>query len=339
MRYFLLLLLLAGAYFGWTFYQDEFPPRQAEITAMEQAPHPELDEARSRFEELTNQHQQQAARLQAAIQKKEEAVRQFWNARMEEANKAKPAPKRPAPTTGKPAAQNVETRIARLLERYDQRSAAVDALRMKLETTKRQLAAAQSRLEEQIRQVETRLDINRIQRAEADNTKSKEFKVNESRNDLLKLQASLPQELDRINRKGTSLVLEQTEAYEHANRQLILLQGKVDRQIAALRENADSPLVEDDDETAALSTDPQFQAMITPYDQAVLHEETLTTRAETTVETQAKILHGLQQVRDSAIASKQTQLQQDEQFFFIAAIAIGAVLLIASAFSFTRRQA
>ena len=53
-----------------------------------------------------------------------------------------------------------------------------------------------------------------------------------SRADLLKLQASLPQELDRITRKGEAMLSDQTAAYEKAKRELALVQNKVDRQIA-----------------------------------------------------------------------------------------------------------
>lgn len=88
----------------------------------------------------------------------------------------------------------------------------MEELKGKRDTTRQQLDNARNRLQEQIRQVETRLDINRIQRAEASNTKSKDFKVTESRADLLKLQASLPQELDRITRKGEAMLSDQTAA-------------------------------------------------------------------------------------------------------------------------------
>ena len=59
----------------------------------------------------------------------------------------------------------------------------MEELKGKRDTTRQQLDNARNRLQEQIRQVETRLDINRIQRAEASNTKSKDFKVTESRAD------------------------------------------------------------------------------------------------------------------------------------------------------------
>ena len=89
--------------------------------------------------------------------------------------------------------------------------------------------------------METRLDIDRIQRAEASNTKSREFKVTENREELLKLQASLPQELERITRKGETMIREKTEAWEKAKRELSLFQNKVDRQIASIRDTMNSP--------------------------------------------------------------------------------------------------
>ena len=123
--------------------------------------------------------------------------------------------------------------------------------------------------------METRLDINRIQRAEASNKKSGDFKVTENRADLLKLQASLPQELERITDQGEAALRDQTEAYEKAKRELDLFQNNVDRQIASLRDSMNSPLAEDYDETEILSEDPEFRTMIAPYDQAVSHEETI----------------------------------------------------------------
>lgn len=338
MRYLLLILLLAGGYYGWDYYQTGLAPRHEAIKAMEQEPYPELDAARERFDEAAELHEQQAARLQAAIQRKEEAIRKYWDAQMERADQAAAEQKTLSPDKGKPNVRSVESRIARLLEQYDQRSADVEELKDKLDTTRQQLADARNRLQEQIRQVETRLDINRIQRAEASNTKSKEFKVTENRADLLKLQASLPQELDRVNRKGETLVREQTAAYEKAKRELTLFQNKVDRQIASLRDSMNSPLAEEYDETEILSEDPQFRTMIAPYDQAVSHEETLAMRTEAEVEEQAKVLHGLQRVRDGKIEGERSRLKQEEEIFFTAAAVIGVVLLISILLSFSKRR-
>ena len=148
---------------------------------MEQEPYPELDAAQARFDEAAELHEQQAARLQAAIQRKEEAIRKYWDAQMEKIDQAN-AGKKPVPAVkGRPNARSAEARIANLLEQYDRRVADVEELKGKRDTTRQQLDNARNRLQEQIRQVETRLDINRIQRAEASNTKSKDFKVTESR--------------------------------------------------------------------------------------------------------------------------------------------------------------
>lgn len=338
MRYLLLILLLAGGYYGWDYYETGLAPQHEAIKAMEQEPYPELDAARERFDEAAELHEQQAARLQAAIQRKEEAIRKYWDAQMEKADQAAAGQKTMPADKGKPNVRSVESRIARLLEQYDQRSADVEELKSKLDTTRQQFAAARDRLQEQIRQVETRLDINRIQRAEASNTKSKGFKVTENRADLLKLQASLPQELDRVNRKGEALVSEQTAAYEKAKRELTLFQNKVDRQIASLRDSMNSPLAEEYDETEILSEDPQFRTMIAPYDQAVSHEETLAMRTEADVEEQAKVLHGLQRVRDGKIEGERSRLKQEEEIFFTAAAVIGVVLLISILLSFSKRR-
>lgn len=338
MRYLLLILLLAGGYYGWDYYQTGFVPRHEAIKAMEQEPYPELDAAQARFDEAAELHEQQAARLQAAIQRKEEAIRKYWDAQMEKVDQAN-AGKKSVPTVkGRPNARSAEARIANLLEQYDRRVANVEELKSKLDTTREQLASARNRLQEQIRQVETRLDINRIQRAEASNTKSKDFKVTESRADLLKLQASLPQELERITRKGEAMLRDQTAAYQKAKRELGLFQSKVDRQIASLRDAMNSPLAEEYDETEILSEDPEFRTMIAPYDQAVSHEETLAMRTEADVEEQAKVLHGLQRVRDGKIEGERSQLRQEEEIFFTAAAVIGVVLLISILLSFTRRR-
>ena len=45
MRYLLLILLLAGGYYGWDYYQTGLVPRHEAIKAMEQEPYPELDAA------------------------------------------------------------------------------------------------------------------------------------------------------------------------------------------------------------------------------------------------------------------------------------------------------
>ena len=156
--------------------------------------------------------------------------------------------------------------------------------------------------------------------------------------DLLKLQASLPQELDRITRKGEAMLSDQTAAYEKAKRELALFQNKVDRQIASLRDAMNSPLAEEYDETEILSEDPEFRTMIAPYDQAVSHEETLVMRTEADVEEQAKVLHGLQRIRDGKIEGERSQLRQEEEIFFTAAAVIGVVLLISILLSFTRRR-
>ena len=43
MRYLLLILLLAGGYYGWDYYQNGLAPRHEALKAMEQEPCPELD--------------------------------------------------------------------------------------------------------------------------------------------------------------------------------------------------------------------------------------------------------------------------------------------------------
>lgn len=338
MRYIFLLLLLAGGYYGWDYYQTSLVPRHEEIKALEQEPHPEVDAAQLRFDELAELHEKQADRLQDAIRKKEEAVRKYWDEQMRKADQMPDLKKKDPSAAGKNRARSAENRIAQLLEQYDQRSSDVDALKSKLNTTRQQLSAAQSRLQEQIRQVETRLDINRIQRAEASNASAKGFKVKESRAELLKLQESLPRELDRITRKGDAMLMEQTEAYEKAHRELLLFQSKVDRKIADLRDAADSPLSEEDSDTALLAADPRFRTMMEPYEKAVSHEESLAAQTETDAEEQAKLLHGLKRVRDGAIEEKRSRLQQEEQLFFTGATVVGVVLLISTILSFSRRR-
>ena len=60
MRYLLLILLLAGGYYGWDYYQTGLVPRHEAIKAMEQEPYPELDAAQARFDEAAELHEQQA---------------------------------------------------------------------------------------------------------------------------------------------------------------------------------------------------------------------------------------------------------------------------------------
>ena len=169
-------------------------------------------------------------------------------------------------------------------------------------------------------------------------TKSRNFKVTENRTDLLKLQASLPQELERITDQGEAALRDQTEAYEKAKRELDLFQNNVDRQIASLRNTMNSPLAEDYDETEILSEDPEFRTMIAPYDQAVSHEETIVMRTEADVEEKAKALHGLQRVRDAKIEEERSRLRQEEEIFFTAATVIGVILLVSILLSFARRR-
>ena len=419
MRYLLLILLLAGGYYGWDYYQNGLAPRHEALKAMEQEPCPELDAAQARFDEAAELHEQQAVRLQKAVQRKEEAVRKYWDSRIKQAGQEKDGKKTPSPVNGRPNARSAEARIAYLLEQYDRRVAEVEKLKSRRNATRQQLDSARNRIQEQIRQVETRLDINRIQRAEASNKKSGDFKVTENRADLLKLQASLPQELERItdrrvaeveklksrrnatrqqldsarnriqeqirqvetrldinriqraeasNKKsgdfkvtenradllklqaslpqeleritdqGEAALRDQTEAYEKAKRELGLFQNNVDRQIASLRDSMNSPLAEDYDETEILSEDPEFRTMIAPYDQAVSHEETIVMRTEADVEEKAKALHGLQRVRDAKIEEERNRLRQEEEIFFTAATVIGVILLISILLSFARRR-
>lgn len=337
MRYLFLILLLAGGYYGWDYYKNGLAPRHEALKAMEQEPCPELDAAQARFDEAAELHEKQAERLQEAIQRKEEAVRKYWNARMGQTDRANTGKKTESAAKEKPNARNAEARIANLLEQYDCRAADVEELKSRRDATRRQLNDARNRLQEQIRQVETRLDINRIQRAEASNAKSRDFKVTENRADLLKLQARLPQELERVTSQGEALLRKQTAAYEKAKRELALFQNRVDRQIALLRDTMDSPFREGDDEAEILSEDPKFLAMIAPYDQAVSHEETIALRTEADVEKQAKALHGLQRIRNGNIEGERSRLRQEEEIFFTAAV-IGAVLLISILLSFIRRR-
>ena len=133
-------------------------------------------------------------------------------------------------------------------------------------------------------------------------------------------------------------IRQQTEAWEKAKRELSLFQNKVDRQIASIRDTMNSPLAEEYDDTAILAEDPEFQAMIAPFDQAVSHEESLTMRTEANVEEQAKVVHSLQRIRDGSIEEYRSRLKQEEQIFFTAATVIGAVLLVSLLLSFTRRK-
>ena len=91
MRYLLLILLLAGGYYGWDYYQNGLAPRHEALKAMEQEPCPELDAAQARFDEAAELHEQQAARLQKAVQRKDEAVRKYRDARITQTGQEKDA--------------------------------------------------------------------------------------------------------------------------------------------------------------------------------------------------------------------------------------------------------
>lgn len=97
MRYLLLILLLAGGYYGWDYYQNGLAPRHEALKAMEQEPCPELDAAQARFDEAAELHEQQAARLQKAIQRKEEAVRNTGMPESSKPTRKKTGKRRPPP--------------------------------------------------------------------------------------------------------------------------------------------------------------------------------------------------------------------------------------------------
>ena len=132
MRYLLLILLLAGGYYGWDYYQNGLAPRHEALKAMEQEPCPELDAAQARFDEAAELHEQQAVRLQKAVQRKEEAVRKYWDSRIKQADQEKDGKKTPSPVNGRPNARSAEARIAYLLEQYDRRVAEVEKLKQTL---------------------------------------------------------------------------------------------------------------------------------------------------------------------------------------------------------------
>ena len=137
MRYLLLILLLAGGYYGWDYYQNGLAPRHEALKAMEQEPCPELDAAQARFDEAAELHEQQAVRLQKAVQRKEEAVRKYWDARIKQAGQEKDGKKTPSPVNGRPNARSAEARIAYLLEQYDRRVAEVEKLKSRRQELER----------------------------------------------------------------------------------------------------------------------------------------------------------------------------------------------------------
>ena len=118
MRYLLLILLLAGGYYGWDYYQNGLVPRHEALKAMEQEPCPELDAAQARFDEAAELHEQQAARLQKAIQRKEEAVRKYWDARIKQAGQEKDGKKTAAFSMKNISAQSLNISADELTERF-----------------------------------------------------------------------------------------------------------------------------------------------------------------------------------------------------------------------------
>ena len=117
---------------------------------MEQEPCPELDAAQARFDEAAELHEQQAVRLQKAVQRKEEAVRKYWDSRIKQADQEKDGKKTPSPVNGRPNARSAEARIAYLLEQYDRRVAEVEKLKSRRNATRQQLDSARNRIQEQI---------------------------------------------------------------------------------------------------------------------------------------------------------------------------------------------
>ena len=70
--------------------------------------------AQARCDEAAELHEQQAARVQAAIQRKEEAIRMYWDAQMEKIDQANAGKKSMPAVKGRPNARSAEARICLL---------------------------------------------------------------------------------------------------------------------------------------------------------------------------------------------------------------------------------
>jgi hypothetical protein len=292
------------------------------VEALEQQPHPGIDEAQKQWQVLAEQQQNQAQRLQEAIRQKEEAVCAFLAGQADQSGKTVADNDLPLYTG--------DVAVDRLLERYDRKKTQVDALRRCINDDKLKREKEMAEIEERIRQVETKLDIDRIQRAEAANSAHKKNIDISVRDNLLRQQKELPLRLEKLKRESEEVRQKQNAELEKAEQELAMFQRKTDKKIAVVRNSQDAS--EADSKTVVvdpvLMEDPKFKALIAPLDQAIDREEGLANKAAEAVDKQTLVLHRLNKAREEVIAEVRHPLEQNKQNFYLVSGVGGAVFLV-----------
>ncbi len=298
MRYIFLILSLVGTWYCWSSYETR---HEEEATRKAQAEQDlvGLPLIQSRIDELSALKTKQEEELQGIIDQRDNVIEQFRQTQAQQADAAQ----EPEQLTALPdAALSTGRRIAILHRRYDKKAQEVSQLERKLNDAKQRFSDAKFRCEEELRQLETRLDINRIQREERKNTGDRHFRVTEDRKDLLKQQELAKQKHKAVLAKGNQLILEHTKALHQANTELKKLRAYVDKKTAELSEQpspeappAVKPLTPGDEE---------LQKIIAPHDVALNEAKNRLTRTATELTAQEKELERLERLQEGDSAAK-----------------------------------
>ncbi|MDO4409818.1 MAG: hypothetical protein Q4C05_00875 [Akkermansia sp.] len=331
MKYVLLIILIVAGAFGWDYYQMELVPREAELAAMKEPA--ELVQGKRVYAELSAVQLAKVDVLQKEIERKEAFIREYWENRQGKAE----LEKWESATEGKSKVMSAETRKARLLAQYDKRALEVDKMRDDMLSAEQELGKKKFQIEEELRKVASRLDVNRIQEAEARNTKSSAYKVDEKRSDLLKLQASLTKKLEKVTQSGEAKVAALTKKWKAADYELKKLQITIDERITEIDESesyGEGDLLSD----AAMMVDsPEFLQKLKPYDKAIDEAEQATNDAETARNAQGRIVRDMQREYDAKLLSMKQELDDDMQKLKMYGGA-GGVLLFIVILSIIRRR-
>ncbi len=277
MRYFLLLLSLAGAWYCWTSYEKLHGSENA-VPAQTLQPQDKLAAAENKLAELNALCAQHEAAFNEAVTRRDDAIEQFNRDRLaKEDNK-----EADENLTREPDARlSRERRINILLNRCEKKAALVAEKERNLHALKQKYSDAVYRYEEELRQLDTALDINRIQQEERKNTNDVNFRISENRNALLKRQKTAQTKLAELKKKGEKLLKDCADELKKAQTGLVNLREHIDRQVAALRaEQEAAPSESYGILTPATENDEEFRKLITPLDEALTQAEAQWTDAK-----------------------------------------------------------
>ncbi len=292
MRYIFLILSLVGAWYCWSSYKTLHEEEATKKTQAEQdiAGIPLIQQ---RIDELTALKTKQEEELQGIIDQRDNTIEQFRQKQAQQTGTAQ----QPEQLTATPdAALSTGRRIAILQRRYDKKAQEVSQLERKLNDTKQRFSDAKYRCEEELRQLETRLDINRIQKEERKNTGDRHFRISEDRKELLKQQELAKQKHKAVLVKGNQLILEHTKALHQANTDLKKLRAYVDKKTAELSQQAEAetpPAL-----TPLSPDDAELQKILAPHDAARHEAKNRLTRTATELTAQEKELERLERLQE-----------------------------------------